>query len=59
MQLMEKRIVEELESKLRKEMLIKDYVQEQVGLAKQELISEQRSFVTTEVKLAREMKQSL
>lgn len=40
-------------------MLIKEYVQEQINLAKQELMEEQRSFVSTEVKLTREFKQSL
>lgn len=59
MQLMERKIVEELENKLRKEMLIKEYVQEQVGLVKQELMEEQRGMVGMEVKLTREMKQSL
>lgn len=59
MQVMERRIVEELEAKLRKEMLIKEYVQEQINLVKQELVEEQRSLVSTEVKLTREMKQSL
>ena len=53
MQVMERRIVEELEGKIRKEMLIKEYVQEQTNLVKQELMEEQRSFVSTEVKLTR------
>ena len=44
---------------MRKEMLIKEYVQEQVNLVKQEMMEEQRSLVSTEVKLTREMKQSL
>ncbi len=34
-------------------------MQEQVGLAKQEMVEEQRSFVGTQVKVTREMKQSL
>ena len=55
----QRKIYEELELKMRKESIMKDYIQEKMDQVKGDIMKGQRDVVLTETKLTRETKQSL
>lgn len=55
----ERRVYEQLERKLKSELVVKDLIEERLNALKEELSGEQKQTIATEAKFIRETKQSL